>query len=274
MNAPRGPSFAEYLPCPPVASPYEGRPEVVGINDVNVHLEDGTQLLHDVNLSIHQGEFALIKGPSGSGKSTIHRTIARIQEPSTGEVRLFGESLHDAEPAALDGLRRFVGLDSRSIKKRRVARMFQCRVGLLVQNPALKGGWTVFENMVYYSEITGMADATTNDRALEILQEFGLEQKANKDAATLSGGEQQKAALGGLLLWRPDLLLLDEPTASMDVPLKHMVLGKLRDLTQNEGTTVVMVSHDDQAAEYASRIIQVESGRAVSDTRRRPRQNQ
>jgi ABC-type lipoprotein export system ATPase subunit len=226
-----------------IARPSYGK--VVSLTGVNWNLPDGSPLLRDVQFEIGAGEFVWIKGDTGSGKSTIHRITAGLEKPVEGEVQLFGSDIHRLKP-------------------RHLTAMFRDRIGLGFQKPNLKDGWTVMGNMTYYPEIMGVADKGTYIRAANILTNFGLASKANVDAATLSGGQQQQVALGSLLVNRPELLLLDEPTSAMDGELKNGTLSMLRNLT-GYGTTIVMVSHDLQSAAFATRALEVQDGRIVAD---------
>lgn len=219
--------------------------EVVRLRNVDWNLPDGSPFLRHIDFSVRKHEFAWIKGDTGSGKSTIHRLAAKLEPPSQGEVHLFGHDIH-------------------ALKQRQLTTLFRDRIGVGFQKPGLKDGWSVFENMVYYPEIMGIANQGTYIRAANILARFGLAHKANKDAATLSGGQQQQVALGSLLVNRPELLLLDEPTSAMDGELKNETLGMLRELAY-QGTTVMMVSHDHQSAAFATRIIEVHDGQIVPD---------
>jgi ABC-type lipoprotein export system ATPase subunit len=234
-------TLAERIQC----TPSMGREEVVGLQNVTSHLPNGSPVLKDITFKVGRGEFVWVKGPTGSGKSTAHRTAAGIETPTEGQVRLFGEDIHTMKPRKLDAL-------------------FRDKIGLGFQKPALKDNWSVAENLLYYPDMTGTTTPNTVQLATGFLERFGLLDKANMAAATLSGGQQQQVALGSLLVNRPELLLLDEPTSAMDGPLKHETLGLLRDLSY-AGTTIMMVSHDAQTAEYATRALHIEDGQLCDE---------
>lgn len=234
-------AFRKHMQCAPSL-----REEVVSLQNVSSQLPDGSPLLKDISFDIKRGEFAWIKGPTGSGKSTVHRTAAGIETPSEGQVKLFGQDIHN-------------------IKRRKLDALFRDKIGLGFQKPGLKDGWRVIDNLLYYPDMMGTTTPKTLELAHGYLERFGLLHKADKDAATLSGGQQQQIALGSLLVNRPELLLLDEPTSAMDGPLKQSTLSLLRDLSLEQGTTIMMVSHDVQTAEYVNRSIHIEDGRLLNE---------
>jgi ABC-type ATPase involved in cell division len=225
--------------------------EVIGLENVSWEAPDGVSRLRDVTFSLYPGDFAWIKGYNGSGKSTIERVIVGLEPPTAGDIRLFGQNVQEM-----------------SSKKR--MNLFTGKIGLGFQKPALKGGWTVYENLIYYPEITGTMDPSTHTRIDMILNALGLTHKAEADAATLSGGQQQQIALGALLVRKPALLVLDEPTSSMDMRLKETTLGMLSQAARL-GTAVLMANHDEQsAAAFVNRQLDIHDGRIVSDTWLRP----
>lgn len=245
-------SFEQHLVCAPsLASdvpltPQPVRPEVVSLNNVSTELPDGRPMLQDVSFSIQEGDFAWIKGESGSGKSTIHRIVGNIEEPTEGEVMLFGQ-------------------DISKLRRRPLEKLFAAKVGLGVQRPSLKGNWSTEDNMTHYSQMMGQPERESVVLTGQILNRLGLIHKADQLASTLSGGEQQLVALGSLLVTRPRLLLLDEPTSAMDSNLKERTFQMLRDLTEG-GMTVMMISHDNQAADYVTRMIEVSEGKIVGQS--------
>lgn len=243
------PTWQRHMTCAPGEQARHRRTdEVVSLRGVQTQIPDGSPLLQDVDLQVYQGDFVWVKGQSGSGKSTMHRVMAGIETPTAGEVKLFGKSLP--------------GMRNQNRKK-----LFRQQIGLGFQKPELKRGWSVVDNMVHHAlSSKKMKERKAITQAGAILEQFGLSHRVNARAATLSGGEQQKVALGSLVMTRPDLLLLDEPTSAMDRAAKQRSLEMLQGLAVSEGTTIVMISHDNEdAARFTSRQVTVDQGSIIAD---------
>jgi len=216
---------------------------VAELHNLHVIGEGGQELLHGVDLTVERGERLLIAGPNGSGKSTILRAMEGIVKASEGEVRLFGNSMNDL---------------SEDVRKR----LIRERVGVGFQTANLDDGRTVAENIFSLHDTTRSGRPDTR-RTAEILLSLGLQGKLEQTTHTLSGGEKQRAAMARLLLPNPELILLDEPTASLDSDgfygKKHMynVLGYF---AAQSGATVVVVSHDAEAANFATREVHIRDG--------------
>lgn len=198
-------------------------------------------VLRDISLAAYPGEIVLVRGQSGSGKSTALRILAGIEKPDEGSIHIFGDDVTDLPP-----------------KKRQ--RLNARKVGLGFQEPLLDKGFSVQDNLVGLGESFGKRDPK---RIGLIAVKFGLADKLHEQAAILSGGEKQKLALGRLFVPRPELILLDEPTAAIDPTGKRGVYETIRDFSDTEGSTVIIISHDEQAIDYADRIVQIESGSLV-----------
>ena len=210
----------------------------------NVSVSDqGKQILHDISLEAYRGEVLLITGPSGSGKTTVLRTLAGIESPDSGRVELFGHELPHS-------------------KRRR--REVINRLGLGFQAHHLDTNFSVMDNLTVLAEMQGRQD--TAGRADEVAAHFGLTDKLLESAAVLSGGEKQRVALGRLLVPRPELLLLDEPVASIDPVGKADALASLCNIAAADGMTIVMVSHDEEARDFSHREIIIQSGEVVNQS--------
>ncbi len=200
--------------------------------------------LNQVSFTVPEGQITLMTGQSGSGKSTALRILANIEEPDSGRAELFGED--------------FLSLSNRERRE-----LFAGRVGIGFQAPKLDPGFSVLENL------SGLAESLnyrpTAARLAHVAMHVGLGDKLFQDAATLSGGEQQKLALGRLLVSEPKLVLLDEPTSAIDPRGKHSLYESLRYFNECEGVSVLMISHDEQAGNYADKIIILEAGRIASN---------
>lgn len=195
------------------------------------------RVLHDVDLSVGQGEFVALLGPSGSGKSTILRILAGFLRPDTGSVHINGADVTTVPP-----------------HKR--------GVGLVFQNYALFPHLSVARNIAYPMKVKGVERARIAQRIDELVQLVRLEGHADKKPAKLSGGQQQRVALARALAMNPDVLLLDEPLSNLDANLRREVGEEIRQLQRRTGTTAIMVTHDRQEAfGMADRIAVLRDGR-------------
>ncbi|MFB6185151.1 MAG: ATP-binding cassette domain-containing protein [Haloarculaceae archaeon] len=200
---------------------------------------DGESIVADVDLSVDQGETLAIVGPSGAGKSTLLRLLNRLEEPTSGTVSLDGVDYREIPPTEL-----------------------RARVAMVPQDPALQDG-TVAENVTVGLRLRG--EAVDDDRVAELLQRVGLAGYADRETAALSGGEAERVAIARTILVDPEVLLLDEPTASLDSEAEAAVESLLADLLAETDRTVVLVTHDDrQARRMADRVARMEDGRVVA----------
>jgi putative ABC transport system ATP-binding protein len=199
---------------------------------------DGTTLLDDVNIEVAAGEVFVVFGPSGSGKSTLLRLLNRLDEPTEGTVLLDGTDYRT--------------LDPRTVRR---------RVGFVPQRPTLIEG-TVADNVAWGP---ALRDAPVDrDRMGELLARLGLEGYKERTAADLSGGESQRVAIARTLFNEPDIVLLDEPTSSLDAAAAERVEGLLADVMDAYGLTAVLVTHDaDRARRLGTCGVRLEGGRVV-----------
>jgi putative ABC transport system ATP-binding protein len=197
-------------------------------------------ILDGIDLVVRRGEFIAVLGPSGSGKSTLLALSAGLDRPSSGEVFLDGERI-DA-----------LGED-------RLARLRRHKVGFVFQSFQLLGNLTARENVLLPLELLGFPDARS--RADELLAVVGLAERGHHYPSQLSGGEQQRVALGRAFAARPALLLADEPTGNLDGATGGVVLDLLAGLRADHGTTLVLVTHDPAVAGRADRRIHLRDGR-------------
>ena len=205
----------------------------MGTRDLR-YVAGGAEILRGVSLGIPEGEIACVTGPSGAGKSTLLRALNRLIEPTSGEVFLDGEPTGAMDPLEL-----------------------RRRVGMIFQLPALFG-LSVEEAILYGPRLIGKdADAG------ELLELVGLDGSfAGRDPRSLSVGQQQRASIARALALGPEVLLMDEPTSSLDEKARDRVEGLVRDLNRREGLTIVLVSHDlGQVERLADRVILMADGR-------------
>ena len=200
-------------------------------------------ILDDVTFDVARGSTAAIVGPSGAGKSTLLALLAGLDEPSAGRVWLNG-----AELTALDE-------DGRASMRNR-------EVGFVFQSFHLLPALTAIENVMLPLELSGAPNAAA--RAREALTDVGLEQRLRHYPRQLSGGEKQRVAIARAFVAGPSLLFADEPTGNLDNKTGARILNLLFDMNAAKGTTLVLVTHDLDAARRCNRLIELEAGRLVA----------
>ena len=210
---------------------------------------DQLTILQPLDLEIAEGEFISIVGPSGSGKSTLLGLIAGLDAPTAGSIRLNGNEITQMSEDALAELRGSL-------------------VGFIFQSFHLIPSLTAFENILIPLEIAGAARAA--ERARELLDEVGLSDRGHHYPSQLSGGEQQRVAIARAMANNPRLLLADEPTGNLDSRNGRLIIDLLLRINRERGTTLVLVTHDQQLADLADRRISFRDGLVVEDIRIRP----
>jgi putative ABC transport system ATP-binding protein len=209
---------------------------------------EAVHALRGVSVAIHPGEFVAVVGPSGSGKSTLLQVLGGIDPPTAGTVEIQGTSLQ-------------------SLSDRDLTRLRLTRLGFIFQRFHLLPVLTARENVELPMAEAGMSRTQRRKRAEELLDYVGLAHRAHHRATQLSGGEMQRVAIARALANRPALLLADEPTGELDAATGEEILGLFRRLNR-DGTTLVVVSHDERLASEAGRIIHMLDGRISSESRR------
>jgi len=227
---------------------------MIEVRGLRVVLPPDTVALYGVDLVIEPGEFVVLIGRSGAGKTTFLRAINRLIEPTAGTVRVAGQPVTGAAPAAVRRVRRQIGMIFQQFNLVRRASVLDNvlagRLGYVPEWPSLVGRFPAA------------------DRALaqECLAQVGLAELAARRADTLSGGEQQRVAIARALAQEPRVILGDEPTASLDPALAGSILGILRRINQERRLTLVVSQHQLEAAlEYGTRIVGLRAGRVVFD---------
>ena len=194
-----------------------------------------TQVLKGVDLTLSEGEFVAIVGESGSGKSTFLYILAGIDKATDGKVELLGRDLADVSDDEL-------------------ARMRREDFSFVVPN------LTVWENVTLPLVLDKKKENEYKDKVEEILEYLGIKERAKAYPRQLSGGEQQRVAIARALVTDPKVIFLDEPTGSLDKERGRQVMELLKDINQTRKVALVMVTHSQAHAEYASRIVRMEDG--------------
>lgn len=204
--------------------------------------ENTVKALDGVDLDVCKGEFLVIVGTSGSGKSTLLHMLGGLDNPTSGEVIIDGRHI--------SGLLR----DELTIYRRR-------KIGFVFQNYNLLPLMNVYENIVLPIKLDGIKP--DNDYIEEILKLLNLEDKKYFMPNQLSGGQQQRVALARALAIKPAIILADEPTGNLDSRTSQDVLGLIKVSSQNLAQTIVMITHNEEIAQMADRIIRIEDGKIV-----------
>ena len=208
-----------------------------GDHDVNV--------LTDISFAIEAGSTCAIVGPSGSGKTTLIAICAGLERPSEGSVAFDGVAMQKASEEDL-------------------ARLRNQSVGFIFQNFQLLPSLTAVENVMVPAEIRGENHARS--RAADLLKRVGLDGRLQHYPVQLSGGEQQRVAIARAFINQPKILFADEPTGNLDADTGREIIRLIFDLNATRGTTLLLVTHDRELTQLASRTIRLRGGRLVSDS--------
>jgi putative ABC transport system ATP-binding protein len=221
-----------------------GKP-VIEVSGLGKTVDNGGEplmILQDISFSVMPGETVAIVGASGSGKSTLLGLLAGLDVPTAGEVRLDNLSLNSLDE------------DQRAKLRGRL-------LGFVFQSFQLLPSLTALENVMLPLELTGASKASM--AAGEWLERVGLGHRLNHYPKHLSGGEQQRVALARAFVPRPQLVLADEPTGNLDAATGQQVIDLMFDLNAKEGTTLLLVTHDEAIAARCGRLLRIQSGRLL-----------
>ncbi|MBW7896483.1 MAG: ATP-binding cassette domain-containing protein [Opitutaceae bacterium] len=226
------------------------REVAIEINGLNHHFGKGDarkQALYDNRLVVHRGEIVIMTGPSGSGKTTLLTLIGALRAVQEGSIRLWGTELAGLNPAQQVEMRR--------------------NLGFIFQAHNLLDGLTARQNVRMAIELTAAPQRDHDRIADTMLGSVGLADRVTYKPRNLSGGQRQRVAIARALVNKPKLILADEPTAALDKDSGANVVALLRDLANNHGTTVMIVTHDARIINVADRIVNMVDGHIVSDVR-------
>ncbi|MEW6542675.1 MAG: ABC transporter ATP-binding protein [Nitrospirota bacterium] len=204
-------------------------------------------ILNNVSLEIPEKQMVAIVGPSGSGKSTLLGLIAGLDRPTSGSILLDG-------------------VDITTLAEDQMARYRRQKIGYIFQSFHLIPTLTALENVAVPLELNG--DPQARDRSAELLDAVGLGDRLGHYPVQLSGGEQQRVAVARAFACRPPILLADEPTGNLDSTTGQQVIELLLSLNRDQGSTLVLVTHDPALASYAERVVALRDGRIESDQTR------
>jgi putative ABC transport system ATP-binding protein len=225
--------------------------EVVKIENVTRTYQIGkleTHALRGVSLSINSGEFTALVGPSGSGKTTLLQMIGCLDQPTSGRVTVDGKEVT-------------------SLNRNQRADMRKGHIGFIFQFFALIPTLTAYENVEMPLLLNGHSPKERRDRVMELLNAVDLTDRANNRPDQLSGGQQQRIAIARALAPKPALILADEPTANLDTENGRQVMEIMKKLNQETGETFVFATHDPRVINYASRVVTLEDGVIVKDSK-------
>jgi len=201
--------------------------------------------LKDVDLDIAAGEIVSIEGPSGSGKSTLLQLLGALDTPTAGTVRFEGQDLSRARDSVLTEIRSH-------------------RIGFVFQQFNLIPTLSAADNVAIAMAPKRMTRSERRQRAVQLLTQVGLGQRASHLPSRLSGGEQQRVAIARALANRPEVIVADEPTGNLDSESAAEVMSLLVGLRQDSGVTIIVATHDDEVARHATRRIRIRDGRIVA----------
>ena len=229
----------------------DGLDIVVELCDVCKDFYLGDNVVHalsDINIKIKQNEVTTIIGSSGSGKSTFMNLVGALDIPTKGKVIVEGQDLS-------------------SLNLNQKARFRNKNVGFVFQNFNLVPVLSSFENVVLPAQLSSLDfPYDIEERAKELLCTVGLEKQMYQGVNKLSGGQMQRVALARALMNKPHIILADEPTANLDHVTSGKILQLMKDMSQKEGTSIIISTHDRTILEYSDRIVELSDGRMISDS--------
>ena len=222
---------------------------LVELKDIHKSFSMGkeeVEILHSISLSLEKGEFVAMMGPSGSGKSTTMNILGCLDKPTSGTYFLNGQSINDLE-----------GDDLAVIRNSTIGFVFQ-GFNLLQKTSAI-------ENVELPLLYAGMAKKERRERAKEALIQMGLEDRLYHEPTQLSGGQQQRVAIARGIVNRAPIIMADEPTGNLDSKTSDEIMKLFKKINEEDGITILLVTHEPEVAAYAKRIVHFKDGMITSD---------
>lgn len=213
--------------------------KIFGSGELALHV------LHDISLTVEQGEFLSIMGPSGSGKSTLMNIIGTLDKPTSGGYFIQGEPVHE-------------------FSENRIAALRNEFIGFVFQHFFLLSRSTALANVELPLIYGGLRGKERAEIARQALDRVGLASKYRSMPNQLSGGEKQRVAIARAISTRPKFILADEPTGALDTTTSAQIMQLFRSLNE-EGSTIIMITHEQEIAEYGDRLVRLRDGRIESD---------
>ena len=213
----------------------------------NIHKSfDGLEVLRGVSLHVAKGEIVSIIGPSGAGKTTLLQIAGTLDKPDSGSVIINGTDVY-------------------SLKEKELSRFRNRHIGFIFQFHQLLPEFSALENVMIPALIGGVKEKEAANRAQELLSDLGLNDRLEHKPSELSGGEKQRVAAARALMMKPDIILADEPSGSLDSKNKDELNKLLLSLRDKYGQTIVIVTHDKELAAIADRIVEMKDGQIINN---------
>lgn len=223
---------------------------IIKIQDIKRNFALGSEVVYvlkGVNLAIQKGEYVALMGPSGSGKSTLMNILGCLDTPTSGHYTLNGKDVSEMDEESLAEIR-------------------NKEIGFVFQTFNLLPRTTALDNVALPMVYAGKSKTERNQRAAEVLKQVGLEDRMDHHPNQLSGGQRQRVAVARALVNRPSIILADEPTGNLDTKTSIEIMALFDEIHAN-GNTVILVTHEEDIAAHAHRIIRLRDGVVESDTR-------
>lgn len=214
------------------------------MQNISKNYQDGEQVvevLKNVSLEVKQGEFVAIVGPSGAGKSTFLSIAGALLTPTSGEITIGDQAL-------------------RSLSTKALTRVRLEKVGFIFQGANLIPYLNVKDQLLVIAELAGHRNSEAKQRATQLLEELGLSHRANQYPEKLSGGEKQRVAIARAMMNNPDVILADEPTASLDAERGYSVVQMIAQEVKRNNKAAIMVTHDERILDLVDRVVRIEDG--------------
>lgn len=226
--------------------------KLIEVNKINKSYRSGTNLthvLHDISFKIEDGELVAIIGESGSGKSTLINIIGFLDSEFEGEYQ-------------------FKDLEIHNLSRKQYSKLRNQNVGFVFQNFKLLRELSVAENVALPLLYAGKSRSEVKQRITELLEMVGLSGYEKQLPKNMSGGQQQRVSIARAIATNPKFLIADEPTGALDTKTSQEIMDLFKRLNKENGTTIIMVTHDPRIAKECQRVIEIIDGRVVNDTRR------